>query len=326
MSSFYTEKDLLKFEQLARKKTTEVYSVSTDLRFDDSLVIEDNEIFTHFRIKSSYETRDDVLYLFPHTGFDLPRGKFSDWLNLENKREVVDSMILNRDAGTTYVLNSLLRYIRDLPFSYSIIYPKLNRNVIDFNRLKLDEQIPDVPFSGISLWKKGVDKQEIVNTFVNPFLEYLEAYIKSYKPRFILQPHTYDEYSGKSNGSNKHDIHNGKRPTNMIFNRYKFDKEAVGDYGDKNLSMDFELLTPLQIEVIQNIQLRYTNLIPFLNEEAKVTVDFPYVSPVQLCGLIKLWTDSPHLILENRKDLLKNGYFYIYNAIVKISEGVLDTL
>lgn len=317
----YNDEAMQLLEQWAILQTQETYKISTVLEIPKELIITETKHFIHL---GNSKGKDDVLFLFPHTGINLPRGEFVEQLNLENWLDVGFAMTINRDAGTRFIVNKLIEDTQKSDFSYSIIIAKYNRNVLDANRLRLQDQVPDKPFKGISLWKDGADRKEAVKKLLDPFLEYLEEYIHSYKPKFIFQPHTYDTHSGESNGSDSHDKHAGKRPTNMIFNHYEFKDNAVGDYGDENLALNFDLLDNETIQTVQNIQYKHIRQIYGLSEEPDIPVDFPYVSPIQLCGLIKTWTNAPHLILENRKDLFYQGEKQIYDAIVEITKEVIQ--
>lgn len=289
--------------------------ISTDKIFERYQVNEEITIPSYVRVSnipkySKYfddgtDKPIDVLFAFNHSGLLVP-DEFSKFYT-KDISIIEDTVIQNHDVGTRYILNHLLRNINSSNYRYGILFDEVSRVVADSNRLTREEQVVEKAYRGESIWiSKDIDRTIIGSSTIDDTYTYLQSFIKIQKKlKFILYMHSMDQFNG-GRPSGNHELGNDKkeeRPIAMIFNKYKFDHNSYGIYGPDK-SVDFNLLPDRSIKKIKNCFIENTQL----GKSEDIKIDYPYISPRQMCGFVSQFTKIPQLVLDVRKDLfIKNA-------------------
>lgn len=319
MNSFKIKKD--KIQLLVKKYARE------KLGYQDILVVPKDfleETIGGGRIIMSKKLQKcDVVFAFVHSGTKLVDKKFSDQIKIANTTKTAKLIFDNYDLGTPYIASKLLKYTKIIKRS-AFIYYDLTRVVGDPNRLKRKDQFPDQQFRGESLFSQKTDKNLLGRVYIDKFFDGVLEFLQEKRPKFVYWIHTYDEYGGGK--ATTIDNSKGKRPVGMIFQKYRFKKEAFGRYKNKNSSADFNLLEDKHIDVIQKIiKDQFRDKIYLKGEKIDFPVDFPYQSPIMLPGLVKF--EFPNIFqvtTEYRKDLVaKEKINTVVSSILEITNQIL---
>ena len=99
----------------------------------------------------------------------------------------------------------------------------------------------------------------------------------------------------------------------MVFKKYSFGTRALGEYGPDNVSLDVDLVSEQEIRILNNQIRRY------MGSETEIFIDYPYVSPRQLCAL-GIGEVSSQLVIDIRKDKFDDSYQEILEMILHANQ------
>lgn len=300
-----------------------------NFHFQDTLVIPENlqvETGVSYNIYYQGDLEDtEVLYIFNHSGLEVPE-QFSNFL-IADQEELANTIYLNHDIGTRYLASELLdklsKGLND--YDYAVVIFNYSRVVIDSNRLQIAEQLVNTPYRGESIWAKTEGREVISQELISPFFHKVTELAQLPKLKLVFYPHSMDEYGGgKASGGHEIAGNGDRRPPTMIFREYKFDSYPYGDYGEDR-QVDFDLVSREQVISIQEVHNQHLEKISQgTGEEAYTEVDYPYVSPRQLCGLVSKYFAGPQLVLDVRKDLFGKGGDELAASTDKISQATIN--
>lgn len=267
-----------------------------------------------------------TLFVFNHTGKEIP-WQYKDYFVTEDEdrlRKVIDA---NHDFGTEVVMERLKSIAEENPeLGWKVMFFPVSRVFADSNRLERHEQIVDQPYRGEGVWNQDVDKDKVGAELIDPFMAEFERTLQENPIKFIFYIHSMDEFGGgQASGSHEVAQKGARRPESMIFNKYAFKTRPYGMYGPEGEDgeVDFNLLTENQIRTIERIHANHLRKIPGLEtEHIDIPIDYPYISPRQVCGLASRYFDGPQLVIDIRKDLFVDGAECIANSVVEIAHVI----
>lgn len=318
----YSKESIELIENWVISKSTETIGISEEITAENL-----EKDYGYYKVfGNSSDKNIDVLFIVLHGGLLLPH-QFHNFFGFTRWKSIAQSILQNHDVGIRWLTNQFIQNLKTSEYKYKIIFYNYSRIGTDVNRLFVEDQIVDSPYRGEGLWSSSTNKTEISSIMVDPFFSRVEEIIKSTNPKFIVHPHTYDTFGG-GKASSGHEIDSqNKRPASMIFNYYnQYRGRAFGKYHPEKNARFYFLNNEKNIEKVINIQKAFLSKIPNLEEEVEVTVDYPYVSPPQLPGLLRTYTKAPQLIVENRKDLFEHGHNQIFQSLDSICKEFIDSV
>lgn len=165
-----------------------------------------------------------VLHLFPHIGTIVPHEAR---LKSEHRKDVVqDTIEVNRDTGLDEVCQYLVdRNNKDesiLKFDYA-------RCILDANRLRAEDQVPEHVYKGHDLIDLAkTSRIELIEKYIDPWFAYILNVCTQNPDMKVVHWHSMDVYGG-----GKHNLVKdmaAKRPIGTVITRFDCNAEPIIKY------------------------------------------------------------------------------------------------